>query len=259
RRQRQMCIRDRSTLDGSGTQVLLLGRYLPQGEIRLVDILFNDHQGIKDCFSAIVNDEILDEIIEGFESIEFVDISLERARERVTCAYQVTLEARRRPPPLLPIWRGWLEGREEEPPEEVPLPAVDPATRAQLLADCAELLTLEEFEYWFFNPDEVQAFLPAYRKLLRRRKAEAGDPDFEALLDKAVETVVDERYRRLLPARLRDQAWFLRQLYEDDEVELSLWALVAADAIEEGIIVKHPLLREMMAYSLANATGHERG
>ncbi|MCX7683125.1 MAG: HEAT repeat domain-containing protein, partial [Anaerolineae bacterium] len=34
-----------STLDGSGTQVLLLGRYLPQGEIRLVDILFNDHQG----------------------------------------------------------------------------------------------------------------------------------------------------------------------------------------------------------------------
>lgn len=244
-----------STMDGSGTQVLLLSRHLPGGEMRLVDILFNDHQGIKDCFSAIVSEEELDEIIEGFAGIEFVDISLERARDTVARAYQVTLEARRRPPVLFPVWRGWLEGSDTEPPEEVPLPVIEPSMRDQLLAECTGLLDLDEFEYWFFNPDEVQEFVPSYRRLLRRRQAEVGEPAFEALIDRAIEAVVNERYRRLLPARLREQAWLLRQLYEDEEVELSMWALVAADAIEEGIIVQHPLLREMMAYSLANAAG----
>ncbi len=244
-----------STIDGSGGQVLFVGRLLAEGTIRLVDVMFNDHEGIKDCFSGVVSEENLDEIKSTFGDIGFVDISLERAREKIAQVVQVTLEAHRRLPALFPVWRGWLEGSEARPPEEFPLPAVDPSMRDKLLADCAGLLELDEFQYWFFNPDEVEAFLPAYRRLLRRHQAEAGKPAFEALIDRAVETVVDERYRRLLPKRLRDQAWLLRQIYEDDEVEVSLWALVAADAIEEGIVVQHPLLREMMIYSLANAAG----
>ena len=73
------------------------------------------------------------------------------------------------------------------------------------------------------------------------------------LLDEAIEAVVDNTHRRLLPDRLRRQAWLMAQIYEEDE--MSLWALAAAAALEEGVFVEHPLLREMMNVSFLNAVG----
>jgi hypothetical protein len=112
-------------------------------------------------------------------------------------------------------------------------------------------LTLDEFEYWFFNPEDVADFVSSYHKLDRKKQVEFGEPSYEKLLDEAIDAVVGEKWQRLLPGRLRRQAWLLAQLYEDDEI--ALWALAAADALERGVLVEHPLLRWMMDASFLNA------
>ncbi len=241
------------TIDGSGGQVLFVAREHPDGELQFVDLMFNDHEGIKDCFSAIVDEEELNEMADSFGSAEFVDVSLERARAEVARAYQVTLDAGRRLPPAFVAWQGWLEGEDSRSIEEFPLPTLEPRQQMELLAECAELMDLDEFDYWFFNPDEVASFVPRYRKLLRKGQAERDQSPYEALIDKAIRSLIDEEYRDLLADRLRRQAWLLAQIYEEEEV--SLWALAAAAALEENVTVEHPLLREMMDCSFLNAVG----
>ena len=242
-----------STIDGSGGQVLFATREQPDGDLQLVDLMFNDHEGIKDCFSAVVDEEELEEMMDSFGGNEFVDINLERACAEVARAYQVTLDARRRLPPAFIAWQGWLEGEDSRSIEEFPLPSLEPSRQAELLAECTELLEMDEFDYWFFNPDEVASFVPRYRKLLRQGQAERGQTPFETLLDRAIKSLIDEEYQHLLANRLRRQTWLLAQLYEDEEV--SSWALVAATALEEGVVVEHPLLREVMDRSFLNAIG----
>jgi hypothetical protein len=242
-----------STMDGSGGQVLFVAREELEGDLRTVDLMFNDHEGIKDCFSVVVDEQELDEIVDSFGSNEFVDVSLERARAEIARAHQATLEAHRRLPPALMLWKGWLEGQDPRAIEEFSLPSLEPARQPELLAECAELLDLEEFDYWFFNPVEVDPFVPRFRKLRRQHQASQGRASYEILLDEAIEAVVDKQHRRLLPDRLRRQAWLLAQLYEEEEVPL--WALAAAAALEEGVLTEHPLLRGMMNRSFLNATG----
>jgi hypothetical protein len=240
-----------SSIDGDGGQVLFVVRQRSDGRQWMLDLMFNDHQGIKDCFSAITDADELQEMMEAFAPIDFVDVSLARAREEVARAYRVTLEAARRLPPLLMVWRGWLEGKDAREVDEFSLPSLGPSRRDELLAECEQLLNLDEFESWFFNPDEVVDFLPRYEALDEEDRTEFGEPAYDALLDEAIEAVVDNARRRLLADRLRRQAWLLAQLYEEEYVPL--WALAAADALDAGVLVKHPLLREMMDASFLNA------
>jgi hypothetical protein len=240
-----------SNIDGDGGQVLFVVRSQSDGDLWMLDLMFNDHQGIKDCFSAITDEDELQEMMDAFDPIDFVDISLSQAREEVARAYQITLDAGRRLPPPVLLWQSWLEGEDPRQLDEFILPSLKPSQREALLAESTELLGLGEFESWFFNPDEVASFLPRYQKLDRKNQAEFGKPAYEALLDEAVEAVIDEGRRRFLSDRLRRQAWLLAQLYEEEYVPL--WALAAADALDEGLLVKHPLLREMMDYSFLNA------
>ncbi len=240
-----------SSIDGDGGQVLFVVRQQPDGDLWMLDLMFNDHQGIKDCFSAVSDAGELQEMMEAFAPVDFVDISLARAREEVARAYHVTLEAGRRLPPPLPLWQSWLEGEDPRALDELPLPSLKPSRQDELLAECEELLGLGEFESWFFNPDEVVDFLPRYEKLERENQDEFGEPTYEALLDEAIEVVVDDARRRLLADRLRHQTWLLAQLYEEKYVPL--WALAAADALDEGVLVEHPLLRGMMDASFLNA------
>jgi hypothetical protein len=241
------------TIDGSGGQVLIVAHEQPDGDLQALDMMFNDHEGIKDCFSAVVDEEELDEMTDSFGDNEFVDVSLERARAEVARAYQVTLEAGRRLPPTFVAWQGWLEGEDSRQVEEFPLPSLQPSQQAELLEECAELLDLEEFDFWFFNPDEVEPFVPRYRELHQERQTGREEAHFEALLDEAIKSLIDDEYRYLLAGRLRRQAWLLAQLYEDEGVPL--WTLAAAAALEEGVTAEHPLLRGMMARSLLNAIG----
>jgi HEAT repeat protein len=248
-----------STIDGNGGQILIVIREHPDDPDRYIfwDVMFNDHEGIKDCFGgrAYDDDEIETMIAGGLGEIGIgtLEISLERARAEVERAYHITLEAGRRLPLSYMGWQPWLQGEDPDPVEDYPLPGLAPDEERALLDRCDELVEVEEFESWFFNVEDLAGLDRRFARLTRR------DPEqskIEAFIGKAVKAFVDGERRRLLRDRLERQAWLLAQLYEGDEVPKM--ALAAAAGLSEGAplpVEDHPLLREMMWRSLINAAG----
>lgn len=242
-----------STIDGNGTQMVIVTRQRPDGSLKLMNTMFNDHEGIKDCMGADMMDEdSLEEMLEMMElsGISAVDVKLNRCRQVLEKARQVTLKAGRRFPPQYVAWAGFLEGEDRRDVEETELQEVDLAAQPELLEYCDELLELDEFESWFFNPEEWKGHRKAYRSLEQARGKDS-DQKWDEAIQQGLEAVMDDDYRRLLRERLRQQAWVLAQLYEDEEVWQ--WAMAAAAALEDGAgvpLYEHPLLYTMMERTL---------
>ena len=244
-----------STIDGNGGQVLLIVRQADDGTFPFLDLMFNDHEGIKDCFGGLSGDE--DEAAEvmidglGEMGIEMVEISLERARTELERAYQITLQARRRLPPSYMSWRSWLQGEDREPVETFPLPQIADEEQVELLQRCGELLELDEFDSWFFNPEELHGLEREFEPLAKRPNT---DQEIEALIRRGIGLVVDDPRRRLLRERLERQAWLLTQLYVDEEIPKLALAAAAGLADDADLpLEEHPLLHEMMFASFLNA------
>lgn len=251
-----------TTIDGNGGQVLLIARQTAEGHCKFLNVMFNDHEGIKQCYGGLspTLEEIQEVIGSGFGDIgiELIDISLEQAREELDRALQTTREAHRRLPVEFMAWRHWALGEDPAPPETFSLPRISHSKRETLLANCAELLDLDEFESWFFNVPELRGLDRQYRRL-RRKKSASANAEEETLITQGVRRVVDKARRQRLRDRLRRQAWLLAQLYEDDDIPRM--ALVAADALEDDTPLppeEHPLLRRMMHHSFLNAVGVHR-
>jgi hypothetical protein len=245
-----------SSIDGSGGQILVIGRETADGHCKFLNVMFNDHEGIKDCFGGLspTLEEVQEFIGGSFAEmgIELVNVSLERAREELVRAHQITREAHRRLPVGLMAWRHWALGEDPKPPKVFPLPEIRPDEREALLAECDKLLDLEEFESWFFNAEDLRGLDRQYRRL--QNEDPTDEAQEEALITQGVRRVVDKARRQLLRDRLRRQAWLLAQIYEEDDVPGM--ALVAADALEDDSLLppeEHLLLREMMLDSFFNA------
>jgi hypothetical protein len=250
-----------STIDGNGGQVLVIVRKHSHDEDKFLfwDVMFNDHEGIKDCFGGQTHD---DDEVEAFIAdglaeigIETLEISLEQARAEVERAYQVTLEAGRRLPLSYMGWQSWLQGEDPAPVEVFPLPIITPKEQVALFERCGELTDLDEFESWFFNPEDLHGLERKFRQLIHRSNA---DKAIETLISKAITTIVDDRYRQLLRERLQRQAWLLAQIYEGDEIpKLAIAAASGLSETSPSRLEDHPLLREMMYNSFFNAIGWE--
>ncbi len=244
-----------STIDGSGGQVLFIVRQTPDDVYEFLDLMFNDRQGIQDCFGGQAEDadEVEDTIAErlGEMGIELVDVSIEKAREEIERAYQTTLKAGRRLPPSYMSWRSWLQGEDPEPIEVFPLPEISPQEQVDLLARCDELIVMEEFDSWAFNPVDLQELRPKFERLATRKNASAAA--INKLIGQGIKKVVDDRYRHLLRQRLERQAWLLTQLYGEEDIPKL--ALAAAAGLADGANLPpedHPLLREMMLVTFAD-------
>jgi hypothetical protein len=244
-----------STVDGNGGQVLFIIRQTPDDVYEFLDLMFNDHQGVKDCFGGQAEDvdEVEDMIADGLGEmgIELVDVSIEKARAEMERAYQTTLKAGRRLPTSYMSWKPWLQGEDPEPVEVFPLPEITPREQADLLARCDELIALEEFDSWAFNPADLQDLERKFERLAHRKNASAAT--IQKLIGQGIKEIVDDEYRRLLRERLERQAWLLTQIYGEEDIPKL--ALAAAAGLADGATPpeKHPLLREMMLVSLTNA------
>jgi HEAT repeats len=244
-----------STIDGNGGQVLFIIRQTPDDVYEFLDLMFNDQQGIKDCFGGQAEDvdEVEDMIADGLGEmgIELVDVGIEKARAEIERAYQTTLKAGRRLPPSYMSWKAWLQGEDPEPVEVFPLPEITPREQADLLARCDELIALEEFDSWAFNPEHLQDLERKFERLAHRKNASAAT--IHKLIGQGIKEIVDDEYRRLLRERLERQAWLLTQIYGEEDIPKL--ALAAAAGLADGATPpeKHPLLREMLLVSLTNA------
>jgi len=242
-----------STIDGNGTQMVIVTRQRSDGYLKMMNTMFNDHEGIKDCMGADMMDEdSLEEMLDAMElsGISTVDVKLERCRQVLEEAHQVTRKAGRRLPPQYVAWAGFLQGEDRRDVEEIEPQEVDLAARPQLLEYCDELLELDEFESWFFNPEEWKGHRKAYRSLEQARGKDS-DQKWDEAIQQGLEAIMDDVHRRLWRERLRRQAWVLAQLYENEEVWQ--WAMAAAAALGDDAGVplhEHPLLYAMMERTL---------
>jgi len=243
-----------STIDGNGGQVLIIIRQTPDDAYEFLDLMFDDHQGIGDCFGGQAEDvdELEDTVADrlGDMGLDMVDVSIEMARAEIERAYQTSLKAGRRLPPSYMSWKPWLQGEDPEPVEVFPLPKIAPREQPGLLARCDELIALEEFDTWSFNPAELQGLERRFERLANRKGA---DEAMEKLVSQGIRKVVDDQRRRLLRERLERQAWLLTQLYGDEDIPKLVLAAAAGLADGASPPEEHPLLREMMMVSLANA------
>lgn len=246
-----------STIDGDGGQVAFIARKRPDGDLMIFDVMFNDHQGIKDAFGieSITEEEFETNLVEtlSYEGIELVDISLERVRELIGRAHRLTLEVGRNLPTEYLIWRCLVDGEEDEEVEEHALPILNADIQNNLLSTCDQLLELDEFESWFFNLDEIEEFADlAHVELEHKRRN--WQTRLDQIITNAIHTIIVEERRELIRKRLDHQAWIVAQLYASPEV--SLWCLAAARALDDGStmpIEAHPLLRGMVIRSIENA------
>jgi hypothetical protein len=242
-----------STIDGNGTQMVFVTRQRSDGYLKMMNTMFNDHEGIKDCMGTDMMDEdSLEDMLDTMElsGISTVDVKLERCRQALEEAHQVTLKAGRRLPPQYVAWIGFLEGEDRRDVEETEPQEFDLAAQPELLEYCDELLELDEFESWFFNPGEWKGHGKAYRSLEQARGKDS-DRKWDEAIQQGLEAIMDDEHRRLWRERLRRQAWVLAQLYDDEEVWQ--WAMAAAAALEDDAGVplhEHPLLYTMMERTL---------
>ena len=131
-----------STIDGNGGQMCLVIRQMPDGERGCLDVMFNDHEGIRDCVAGRGEtvEELEAALVEGMDEIgvEVVDISLPRLRADLEHAYEITLKMRRRLPPSYLVWRDWLCGGDARSLDHYAVPAVEPGEMEEPLQRSAE-------------------------------------------------------------------------------------------------------------------------
>jgi hypothetical protein len=247
-----------TVIDGAGGQVVFVARERPDGHLALADMMFTDHEGLKDCFGAdMMAQEEFEALLHdlGSEGITAVQVSLERSRDVVERAYRKALAVGRQLPLEYFAWGALLAGEDPRPIEEWPVEEVDTTAHPELVGHSIRLLSLVEMASWFFNPEEIQALAEQHRHLLWR--PHISRPRLLRMLRQGVESVVDEERRSLLGDRMRRQAWLLSQIYADEEVWQ--WAMSATASLEnrEVPLDQHPLLLGMVAASLDNLLGTE--
>jgi hypothetical protein len=246
-----------TTIDGDGGQIAFVTRRHPDGRLAMLDVMFNDHEGIKEAlgqgdFDFEQFSEILDDLED--EGIVPVEVGFSRVRNAVEAARQLTLKVGRRLPADFVIWRFLLAGDDPGPRPEPALPEVDLVAQPELLDGVYELMDLEEFDAWFFNSDELRGFDQRVRRLKR-------DAHFAGrlgqLIREAIPALVPPTRRRMIRDRLRRQAVLLAEIYPD-RPELARWAVAAVAGLADDSPVTpddHPLLQEMVLRSLENALG----
>ena len=247
-----------TTIDGAGEQALLMARQRPDGTVRLVDVMFNDHKGIKQCSGADVSVDELESFLDAFadEGISPVRVSHQDCLTALDLACEATWESGRLLPMSFVAWRVMIQGEGAEEKAEQPVLAVLHERRTARLEHCHELLLQDEFASWFFNPDEIDDLVGRYLDLAEEQGGTIGPSALRRLLERGAIEIVTDRTRGLIRGRLRRMAPLLRELYEEDEVWE--WAVIAADALETDSalpVEEHPLLLGMVACSLENAIG----
>jgi hypothetical protein len=255
-----------TTIDGSGGQVALISRRGEDGALCLVDVMFNDEEGIKHCFGGEVGADELEELLDELEAqkISPVRVSHRRCLAALDQACDVAWEAGHPPPMAYVAWRAFIEGCGPDGGARAPAPDLDdlaplvlPVQERQALVRASyELLLQDEFAYWFFNPDEIGDLDQRYLDMVEGSGQGLDALSLRCLLRQGVREIVTDRVRGLIRGRLLRMAPLLRAIYEDQEVWQ--WAAAAADGLagdSSTPLEDHPLLLGIVARSLENALG----
>jgi hypothetical protein len=242
-----------SFIDGSGAQLIMLSWKRPDGQLKGVNVLFQDEWGIKDCYGI---DELdmqrwnglvgeLDE--QGFGSFA---VSFAYGRSLIAEARAISKRTRHKLPIAYSIWRPLIETIEQSDDPNAatilePRALDDEALTLMKRGD--ELYQMTEFLSWIFEPtDRIEPYMtrywtaynifessPAGKRPRARagRKAKQKEEDqrlmLDALITEALTELVDDRWRALYEVRLRRQGALFRFAGRDADTAL-IGAVAAA-------------------------------
>jgi hypothetical protein len=245
-----------SFLDGSGTQLIMLSWQRPDGLLKGVNVLFQDQWGIKDCYGL---DEMevkrWEELVNDLQTQGFISFQtpFSYALSLVTEARTLNRRTRRKLPIAYSIWRPFIEAESSIVDRSDAIPTVlDPVPlddeTIALAQRGAELYSLPEFMSWLYQETEgIEPFIKRYwssqtvfealperntrggrkgKAKLRNLQDQASQARLEEIIDEAIDTLIDDKWRLLYEGRLRRQAAFF--LSADRQREVRLIRAIAA-------------------------------
>ena len=257
-----------SFIDGSGTQMIMLAWKRSDGLLKGVNVLYQDTWGIKDCYG---NDEMeaesWSELVESMEEQGFgsYKVTLDYCRALIADARAMNKRTRHKLPVAYAIWRPFIEGNESSSKNDstakiVLKPVVFTPDLSQLAKRGDELLDLQEFETWTFEPFEsIKPYVNSYIEASgtvnspRARKRRGGlKANQEAIVSDVLEKVVDDKWRLLYESRLRRQGALFQYVGRKDDA-LLVSAVAAALHPDSGLAPnEQSFLRAFMHRSLSN-------
>jgi hypothetical protein len=265
-----------SFVDGSGAQMVMLAWEKPDGLLKGVNLLCQDEWGIKDCYGT---DEMArerwQELIGEMDEQGFISfhVPLSYCRALIVEARQQNRRARHKLPVAYSVWRPLIEAGAPEDASASALTMLEPQpfdeTMAALAARGDELYKLPEFDPWLFEPfTSLHPYIHSYLNLntlsgrgAHKRKGvgrqtEAQKREREAVVDAALEKIVDMRWRLLYDTRLRRQAALFQLVGRTEEAEL-ISAVASMLHPDSGVLPQQqPFLRALIHRSLERGLIH---
>lgn len=228
-----------SSIDGSGTQLIMLSWMRADGLVKGVNVLTQYQKGIKDCYGVDEMDAehweslVSDLNEQGFSS--FI-VPFEYARALVLEARAYNKRSRSKLPIAYAIWRPLIEGLLPAKKFISPYPTIlepivlNPTTQA-LAQRGGELYELNEFLSWMYEPIErIEPYITRHlathdvfdahfwRK--GKSKGHKHQKQLMELVDEAVASLIDENWRHLYEERLRRQAALFQVVGREKDVVL---------------------------------------
>ncbi len=257
-----------SFIDGSGTQMIMLAWRRSDGLLKSVNVLNQDTWGIKDCYGTDeMEAESWSELVESMEEQGFgsYQVSLEYCRALIADARAMNKRTRHKLPVAYAIWRPLIEGNESSSQNDSTAkimlePGIFTPDLLQLAKHGDELLDLQEFETWTFEPFEsIKPYVNSYIEAggtvnsPRARKRRGGlKANQETIVSDVLEEVVDDKWRLLYASRLRRQGALFQYIGREDDA-LLVSAVSSALHPDSGLAPnEQSFLRAFMHRSLSN-------
>lgn len=249
-----------TVVDGAGGQMALIARRWPTGEVAVLHVIFDDVEGLREAFGFPVQPP--DDFTETLDDLEDdgltpVELPLEAVRTTLEVAYRRVLERRGRTSVEYVAWRAFLHGDDPRELPEVTLPKVRLPDDLQLLSESDQLLDLDEFGSWYFEPWTLRRVLDRLQRIQRYERGKRYERQVVALIRRTLNELLDPETRQRFQRRLERQAELLARIYPDDPtVPARCLAAAAGLAEDSGVPVsEHPLFQRMLVRSLEEALG----
>jgi len=249
-----------TVVDGAGGQMALIARRWPAGDVAVLHVIFDDVQGLREAFGFPAQPpadftETLDDLED--DGLTPVELPLETICAVLEEAYQRSLERQGHAPVEYVAWRAFLNDDDPRNLPEVALPQVRLPGDSQFLIESDQLLDLDEFKSWYFEPHEIRRAIDRLHRLQRYERGKAYERQAVALIRRTLNKLLDPETRQRFRRRLERQAELLARIYADD-LTVSARCLAAAAGLAEdsGVpISEHPLFQRMLVRSLEEALG----
>jgi HEAT repeats len=257
-----------SFIDGSGSQIIMLAWKGSADLLRGVHVLYQDTWGIKDCYGTDeMEAESWSELVESIEEqgLGSYEVTLDYCRALIADARAINKRTRHELPIAYSIWRPLIEGSESSSKNDSKAnimlePVVFTPDIMQLAKRGEELLDLQEFETWTFEPFEsikpyVNSYIEASGKVQSsrlRKQREELKANLEKIVSDVLERVVDDKWRLLYASRLRRQGALFQHIGREDDTRLVSAVSAALDPASDLAPNEQSFLRAFMHRSLSN-------